>query len=81
MAEDGKYETEDATASCNAGEVAVGGGVVWCSDNDDEELVTVYQQYVIGVNGRPTGVKVRGGNDLGPGQDRTLTVQALCLAA
>jgi hypothetical protein len=60
---------------CQPGERAISGGTSWSTDNDGEELTTVYSRPLI-ENGKPVGWRARGGSDIG--EDRVFTVEVLC---
>jgi hypothetical protein len=75
---DGQYSTRSVSKTCNAGELAVGIGYHWDTDNDDDELPIISSRFLISGN-QPNGAVVRGGNDTA--LNRTLTVEVNCLAA
>ena len=56
---------------------AITGGTSWSSDADDSELITVYSKPIV-ESKRVVGWRARGGTDIN--QDRTFTVQVLCVA-
>jgi hypothetical protein len=76
-AADGEYSTRAVSKTCNSGELAVGIGYHWDTDNDDDELPVIAAHYSISGN-QPNGAIVRGGNDTAT--NRTLTVEVNCLA-
>ena len=75
VAHNGLYVTRVIQVKCHAGERAISGGTSWSSDDDGEELTTVYSRPVI-ENGVPVGWRARGGSDLGA--SRVFTVEVLC---
>jgi hypothetical protein len=74
---DGEYSTRAVAKTCNSGELAVGIGYHWDTDNDDDELPVVSARFSVSGN-QPNGAVVRGGNDTAT--NRTLTVEVNCLA-
>lgn len=72
----GLYATRSIHVRCQPGERAVTGGTGWSSDADDSELITVYSRPIIEAN-KAVGWRARGGSDVN--QDRTFTVQVLCV--
>lgn len=75
VAGNGLYVTRVIQVKCQAGERAISGGTSWSTDNDGEELTTVYSRPLI-ENGKPVGWRARGGSDIG--EDRVFTVEVLC---
>ncbi len=75
VAHNGLYLTRVIQVKCHAGERAISGGTSWNSDDDGEELITVYSRPVI-ENGVPVGWRARGGSDIGAA--RVFTVEVLC---
>jgi hypothetical protein len=75
VAGNGLYVTRVIQVKCQPGERAISGGTSWSSDNDGEELTTVYSRPLI-ENGKPVGWRARGGSDIG--EDRVFTVEVLC---
>jgi hypothetical protein len=73
---DGEYSTRAVSKTCNSGELAVGVGARWDTDNDDDELPIISSRFSISGN-QPNGATVRGGNDTTT--SRTLTVEVNCL--
>jgi hypothetical protein len=72
----GLFATRSIHVRCAPGERAVTGGTSWSSDADDSELITVYSRPI--VEGKAVvGWRARGGSDIN--QDRTFTVQVLCV--
>jgi hypothetical protein len=74
-AHNGLYVMRAIQVKCQPGERAISGGTSWSTDDNGEELVTVYSRPVV-ENGVPVGWRARGGSDIGAA--RTLTVQVLC---
>jgi hypothetical protein len=75
VAHNGLYVTRVIQVKCHPGERAISGGTSWSSDDDGEELTTVYSKPLI-ENGVPVGWRARGGSDLGAA--RVFTVEVLC---
>jgi hypothetical protein len=75
VAGNGLYVTRVIQVKCQPGERAISGGTSWSTDNDGEELTTVYSRPLI-ENGKPVGWRARGGSDIG--EDRVFTVEVLC---
>jgi hypothetical protein len=75
VAGNGLYVTRVIQVKCQPGERAISGGTSWSTDNDGEELTTVYSRPLI-ENGKPVGWRARGGSDIG--EDRAFTVEVLC---
>jgi hypothetical protein len=75
VAHNGLYMTRVIQVKCPSGQRAISGGTSWSSDNDGEELTTVYSKPVI-ENGVPVGWRARGGSDIGTA--RVFTVEVLC---
>src|SRR5512133_1952180 len=75
VAGNGLYVTRVIQIKCQPGERAISGGTSWSTDNDGEELTTVYSRPLI-ENGKPVGWRARGGSDIG--EDRVFTVEVLC---
>ena len=73
----GLYATRSIHVRCQPGERAITGGTSWSSDADDSELITVYSKPIV-ESKRVVGWRARGGTDIN--QDRTFTVQVLCVA-
>jgi hypothetical protein len=71
----GLYVTRAAQVSCQPGEKAIAGGTRWSSDQDAEQLITVYSRPLI-INGTIVGWRARGGSDVAG--DRIFNVQVLC---
>jgi hypothetical protein len=75
VAHNGLYVTRVIQVKCHAGERAISGGTSWNSDDDGEELMTVYSRPLI-ENGVPVGWRARGASDIGAA--RVFTVEVLC---
>jgi hypothetical protein len=75
VAGNGLYVTRVIQVKCQPGERAISGGTSWSTDNDGEELTTVYSRPLI-ENGKPVGWRARGGSDIS--EDRVFTVEVLC---
>jgi hypothetical protein len=75
VAHNGLYVMRAIQVKCHPGERAISGGTSWSSDDDGEELTTVYSRPLM-ENGVPVGWRARGGSDIGGA--RTFTVQVLC---
>jgi hypothetical protein len=75
VAGNGLYVTRVIQVKCQPGERAISGGTSWSTDNDGEELTTVYSRPLI-ENGTPVGWRARGGSDIS--EDRVFTVEVLC---
>lgn len=73
--ENGAYLSRVIQVKCHPGERAISGGTSWSTDNDGEELTTVYSRPLI-ENGKPVGWRARGGSDIS--EDRVFTVEVLC---
>lgn len=73
-----QWATRVVQVNCQAGERAISGGTEWSSDQNEDELMTVYSRPVL-ENGRPVGWRARGGSD--QGVDRIFTVKVLCARA
>ena len=76
----GLSQARNAEVSCNAGEVALGGGVRDVEPEVDgaQAGLTVYGERYVVTQGRPTGIRARVGNDFP--SDITFRVEVLCLA-
>jgi hypothetical protein len=75
VAHNGLYVTRVIQVKCQPGQRAISGGTSWSSDDNGEELVTVYSKPVM-ENGVPVGWRARGGSDLGAA--RVFSVEVLC---
>ena len=75
VAHNGLYVTRVIQIKCHPGERAISGGTSWSTDDNGEELMTVYSRPVI-ENGVPVGWRARGGSDVGA--SRVFTVEVLC---
>ena len=75
VAHNGLYVTRVIQVKCQPGERAISGGTSWSTDDNGEELMTVYSRPVI-ENGVPVGWRARGGSDVGA--SRVFTVEVLC---
>jgi hypothetical protein len=75
VAHNGLYVTRVIQVKCQPGERALSGGTNWSTDDNGEELTTVYSRPVI-ENGVPVGWRARGGSDVGA--SRVFTVEVLC---
>ncbi len=75
VAHNGLYVTRVIQVRCHPGERAISGGTSWSTDDDGEELTTVYSKPLI-ENGVPVGWRARGGSDIGGA--RVFTVEVLC---
>jgi len=75
VAHNGLYVTRVIQIKCHPGERAISGGTSWSTDDNGEELMTVYSRPVI-ENGVPVGWRARGGSDVGAA--RVFTVEVLC---
>jgi hypothetical protein len=71
----GLYVTRSVQVSCQAGEKAITGGTSWSTDENEEELMTVYSRPVL-ENAKSVGWRARGGTDIA--SDRVFTVKVLC---
>jgi hypothetical protein len=71
----GLFVTRAVQLSCEPGEQAIAGGTRWSSDQDAEQLITVYSRPLI-INGKVVGWRARGGSDVAG--DRIFNVQVLC---
>ncbi len=69
------YTTRSIHVRCQPGEHAIAGGTFWSSEQNDEQLITVYSRPIV-ERGRVVGWRARGGSDLNDG--RLFTVQVLC---
>jgi hypothetical protein len=76
VAEDGAYETERVSRTCESNERAVSGGTSWSDDAADRELFTGELEPLFNANNQPNGFLAVGGND--SGNSSTLTVHVLC---
>jgi hypothetical protein len=75
VAHNGLYVTRVIQVRCEPGQRAISGGTSWSSDDNGEELMTVYSKPVM-EKGVPVGWRARGGSDLGAA--RVFTVEVLC---
>jgi hypothetical protein len=75
VAHNGLYVTRVIQVKCQQGQRAISGGTSWSSDDNGEELVTVYSRPVM-EKGVPVGWRARGGSDVGAA--RVFTVEVLC---
>jgi hypothetical protein len=71
----GLYVTRAVQVNCQSGERVISGGSSWSSDQNEEELITIYSRPLI-VDGKAVGWRARGGSDVA--SDRLFNVQALC---
>ena len=76
VAEDGAYETERVSRTCESNERAISGGTSWSDDAADRELFTGELEPLFNANNQPNGFLAVGGND--SGNSSTLTVHVLC---
>jgi hypothetical protein len=76
VAEDGAYETERVSRSCESNERAISGGTSWSDDAADRELFTGELEPLFNANNQPNGFLAVGGND--SGNSSTFTVHVLC---
>jgi hypothetical protein len=76
----GLSQARNAEATCNAGEIALSGGVSDIQPEADgaQPGLTVYGTRYVTTAGRPTGIRARVGNDFPA--DITFRVEVLCLA-
>lgn len=75
VAHNGLYVTRVIQVTCQPGERAISGGTSWSTDDNGEELTTVYSKPLM-EKGVPVGWRARGGSDLGA--TRVFTVEVLC---
>ena len=75
VAQNGAYDTETVTVTCNAGEKAISAGTGWSDDAADRELWTQRITPII-TNNAVTGFRGTGGND--SGNSSTFTLYVLC---
>jgi hypothetical protein len=75
VAHNGLYVTRVIQVKCHPGERAISGGTSWSTDDDGEELTTIYSKPLM-ENGTPVGWRARGGSDIGAA--RVFTVEVLC---
>ena len=75
VAHNGLYVTRVIQIKCHPGERAISGGTSWSTDDNGEELMTVFSRPVI-ENGVQVGWRARGGSDVGA--SRVFTVEVLC---
>ncbi len=73
--QNGAYDTETVTVSCNANEKAISAGTGWSDDAVDRELWTQRLTPII-TNNAVTGYRATGGND--SGNSSTFTLYVLC---
>jgi hypothetical protein len=71
----GLFVTRAVQLSCQPGEKAIAGGTRWSTDQDAEQLITVYSRPLI-IGGKVVGWRARGGSDVAG--DRNFNVQVLC---
>jgi len=71
----GLYVTRAVQVNWLSGEKAISGGSSWSSDQNEEELITIYSRPLM-VDGKAVGWRARGGSDVA--SDRIFNVQALC---
>ena len=76
----GLWQSRSTEALCQAGEIALGGGVRELEPEQDgaQGGLTVFNRYVTNASGTPVGIRGRAGNDFP--NDVTFRVEALCLA-
>ena len=75
VAENGAYDTETVSVSCQANEKAISAGTGWSDDADDRELWTQRVTPLL-TGSNVTGFRGTGGNDSGNGS--TFTLYVLC---
>ena len=75
VAQNGAYDTETVTVSCNANEKAISAGTGWSDDAADRELWTQRITPIV-TNNVVTGFRGTGGND--SGNSSTFTLFVLC---
>jgi hypothetical protein len=71
----GEFVTRPAQVRCQSNERAISGGTRWSTDDDQEDLMTVYSRPFF-EKGKPVGWRARGGTDVAT--DRVFTVMVLC---
>lgn len=75
--QNGAYNTDEKTVSCQSGEMAVAGDAFWAGNPNEELFISEYL-YSHNVADVPVGLSVTGGND--SGATRQLNVAVYCLA-
>ncbi len=75
---DRQFATRATQIRCRSDEKAITGGTRWSSDENQEDMITVYSRPFL-ENGKPVGWRGRGGTDVST--DRVFTVMVLCAKA
>jgi hypothetical protein len=76
VAEDGAYETERVSRTCESNERAISAGTSWSDDAADRELFTGELEPLFNANNQVNGFLAVGGND--SGNSSSITVHVLC---